>query len=90
MGEVYRAREASLKRDVAVNVPLASSSQDSRRARRFQTEAQSAASLNHPNVVSISYIGYHDGSLRAFTRHWLDAALLMLSTGLKLLNTELT
>src|SRR5271163_4758166 len=62
MGEVYRARDASLKRDVAIKVLPASYSRDSERLRRFQLEAESAAALNHPNILSIFHIGQHDGS----------------------------
>src|SRR5271170_3937273 len=62
MGEVYRARDASLKRDVAIKVLPASYSRDPDRLHRFQLEAQSAAALNHPNILSIFHIGQHDGS----------------------------
>ena len=53
MGEVYRARDASLKRDVAIKVLPASLSRDPDRLRRFQLEAEAAAALNHPNILSI-------------------------------------
>jgi serine/threonine protein kinase len=62
MGEVYRARDAELKRDVAIKVLPASLSRDPDRLRRFQLEAQSAAALNHPNILSIFAIGQQDGS----------------------------
>ena len=48
MGEVYRARDISLKRDVAIKVLPASYSLDPDRLRRFQLEAEAAAALNHP------------------------------------------
>ena len=61
MGEVYRARDSSLKRDVAIKVLPAYWSRDPDRLRRFELEAQSAAALNHPNIVSIFHVGEHDG-----------------------------
>lgn len=57
MGEVYRTRDASLKRDVAIKVLPASFSRDPDRLRRFQLEAEAAAALNHPNILSIYAIG---------------------------------
>jgi len=62
MGEVYRARDASLKRDVAIKVLPASFSRDPDRLRRFQLEAEAAAALNHPNILSIFAIGQQDDS----------------------------
>jgi serine/threonine protein kinase len=62
MGEVYRARDTSLKRDVAIKVLPASYSLDPDRLRRFQLEAEAAAALNHPNILNIFHIGQQDGS----------------------------
>jgi Tol biopolymer transport system component len=62
MGEVYRARDAALKRDVAIKVLPAEWSRDTERLRRFELEAQAAAALNHPNIVSIFHVGQFDGS----------------------------
>jgi len=62
MGEVYRARDASLKRDVAIKVLPASLTRDRDRLRRFQLEAEAAAALNHPNILSIFHIGQQEGS----------------------------
>ena len=62
MGEVYRARDASLKRDVAIKVLPVSVSRDPERLRRFQLEAEAAAALNHPNILSIFHIGQQDSS----------------------------
>jgi len=62
MGEVYRARDAALKRDVAIKVLPAECSRDIERLRRFDLEAQAAAALNHPNIVSIFHVGRYDGS----------------------------
>ncbi len=61
MGEVYRAHDTSLDRDVAIKVlPLAVSDDSNRRA-RFEREAKSVAALNHENIVTIHAIGEADG-----------------------------
>src|ERR1017187_6679701 len=62
MGEVYRARDATLKRDVAIKVLPAFVSQDPDRLRRFEQEAQAAAALNHPNILAIYQFGTFDGA----------------------------
>jgi Tol biopolymer transport system component len=62
MGEVYRARDTSLKRDVAIKVLPSGGWTDPERLHRFEFEAQAAAALNHPNIVSIFHVGRHDGS----------------------------
>jgi serine/threonine protein kinase len=62
MGEVYRARDTALKRDVAIKVLPDYWSRDPERLRRFELEAQAAAALNHPNIVSIFHVGQYDGS----------------------------
>src|SRR5258705_492041 len=61
MGEVYRARDERLGRDVALKLVHPSSAKDQDRLRRFELEARSAASLNHPNIVAVYDIGFHDG-----------------------------
>src|ERR1700676_4083653 len=53
MGEVYRARDTKLKRDVALKVLPASLPRDPDRMARFQREAEVLASLNHPNIAAI-------------------------------------
>ena len=53
MGEVYRARDTRLNREVAVKVLSPELSSDWDRLRRFEKEAQAASSLNHPNLVTI-------------------------------------
>src|SRR6266536_154612 len=62
MGEVYRARDTRLGRDVAVTVLPATFSADPDRLHRFEQEACAAGALNHPNILSIYDIGTHDGS----------------------------
>jgi serine/threonine protein kinase len=62
MGEVYRARDATLRREVAIKVLAQDWSRDPERLRRFELEAQAAATLNHPGIVSIFHFGQHDGS----------------------------
>src|SRR5438105_5007192 len=62
MGEVYRARDAKLGRDVAIKVLPAAFSENSERLRRFEQEAQAAGALNHPNILSIYHIGTHQGA----------------------------
>jgi len=62
MGEVYRARDPRLNRDVAVKVLPASFSSDASRLRRFEQEARAAASLNHPNILAVHDIGQQDGA----------------------------
>src|SRR6202035_1005167 len=53
MGEVYRARDPKLKRDVAIKVLPEAFARDPERMARFQREAEVLASLNHPNIASI-------------------------------------
>src|SRR5580698_5477714 len=62
MGEVYRASDDRLGRDVALKVLKPSLAQDHDRLRRFELEARSAALLNHPNIVVIYDIGMYDGA----------------------------
>ena len=62
MGEVYRARDERLKREVAIKVLPASYSQDAERLRRFEQEAQAASALNHPNILAVYDMGTEDGA----------------------------
>ena len=57
MGEVYRARDTRLNRDVAIKVLPASLTQDSSRLQRFELEARAASALNHPNILTVHDIG---------------------------------
>ena len=62
MGEVYRARDERLERDVAIKVLPESYSEDPDRLRRFEQEAKAAGRLNHPNVLAIYDVGTHEGA----------------------------
>ncbi len=62
MGEVYRARDTRLRRDVATKVLPALFATDAERLRRFEQEARAAGALNHPNILAIYDIGTHDGA----------------------------
>jgi serine/threonine protein kinase len=61
MGEVYRARDTRLGRDVALKVLPSAFSSDPERVRRFEQEGRSAAALNHPNIVVLHDAGSQDG-----------------------------
>src|SRR5271170_3593056 len=62
MGEVYRARDARLNRDVAIKILPASFSADPDRLQRFAQEARAAAALNHANILAIYDIGDDRGA----------------------------
>jgi serine/threonine-protein kinase len=59
MGEVYRARDPVLKREVAVKVILTGRGEDETLRKRFQREARAAAKLSHPNIVTVFELGEH-------------------------------
>jgi hypothetical protein len=61
-GEVYRAKDPRLGRDVAIKVLPASFSQDADRLKRFEQEARAAGVLNHPNITAVHDFGSHEGS----------------------------
>ncbi len=62
MGEVYRARDPRIGREVAVKVIHSSLSQDSKRVARFEQEVRAAGTLNHPNVLAIYDVGHDRGT----------------------------
>src|SRR5438874_10952387 len=59
MGEIYRARDPRLGRDVAIKVLPTAFSADADRLYRFEQEARAAAALNHPNILAVHDIGRH-------------------------------
>jgi eukaryotic-like serine/threonine-protein kinase len=70
MGEVFRAKDTRLGRDVAVKVLPTSFAVDPDRQRRFEQEARAVAALNHPNVLVVHDVGTHEG------RSWIVTELL--------------
>jgi eukaryotic-like serine/threonine-protein kinase len=62
MGEVYRARDPALKREVAVKVLPSFVSRDPDRLLRFEQEAQAAAALDHPNILAVHQFGVFQGA----------------------------
>jgi len=70
MGEVWRARDARLKRDVAIKVLSAGLARDPDRIARFEREARAASALNHPNIVTIYDIGRDNDT------YWIAAELV--------------
>jgi hypothetical protein len=70
MGEVYRAHDSRLRRDVALKILPASFTNDPDRLRRFEQEARAVAALTHPNIVSVFDIGEANGT------HYIVSELL--------------
>jgi Tol biopolymer transport system component len=70
MGEVYRARDSRLKRDVAIKVLPAGLARDPDRIARFEREARAAGALNHPNIVAVYEIGRDDDT------YWIATELV--------------
>jgi eukaryotic-like serine/threonine-protein kinase len=62
MGEVYRARDTRLDREVAIKVLPADYAQDADRLKRFEQEARATSALNHPNILTVHDFGLHESS----------------------------
>jgi Tol biopolymer transport system component len=62
MGEVYRALDVRLRREVAIKILPGFASTDPERLRRFEQEAMAAAALNHPNILAVYQMGTHEGA----------------------------
>ncbi|MBL8208013.1 MAG: serine/threonine protein kinase, partial [Blastocatellia bacterium] len=62
MGEVWRAQDTRLDREVAVKVLPAEFAQDVDRLRRFEQEARATSALNHPNILTVHDFSTHDGA----------------------------
>ena len=69
MGEVYRARDTRLGRDVALKTLPSSFASDPERRARFEQEARAASALNHPNIITVHDVGEHDGALWIAMEH---------------------
>src|SRR5580693_7960661 len=67
MGEVYRAKDTRLGRDVAVKVLSEGFTGDPDRRARFEREARAVAALSHPNILAIFDVGTHEGQMYAVT-----------------------
>src|SRR6202795_136811 len=61
MGEVYRAKDTRLGRDVALKILPESFAREPERLHRFEQEARAVAALNHPNILAVFDIGQHNG-----------------------------
>lgn len=70
MGEVYRARDSRLKRDVALKILPADFARDRPRVMRFEREARAASALNHPNIVQVYETGHSNGT------YWIASELV--------------
>src|SRR5262249_46641632 len=62
MGEVWRARDTRLNREVAIKVLPADFARDADRLKRFEQEALATSALNHPNILTVYDIGDHEGT----------------------------
>jgi Tol biopolymer transport system component len=81
MGEVYRARDSRLGRDVAVKVLPAALAGDEDRLRRFEREARAAGQLNHPNIMAVHDVGTTDALTPYIVCELLEGATLRTRLG---------
>jgi eukaryotic-like serine/threonine-protein kinase len=70
MGEVWRARDTRLNREVAIKVLPASFANDADRLCRFEQEALATSALNHPNILTVYDIGTHEGAPYIVAECW--------------------
>ena len=75
MGEVYRARDSQLKRDVALKILPTELALEPERLARFEREAQALAALNHPHIAQV-YGFAHDGDVRAIAMELVEGPTL--------------
>ncbi len=76
MGEVYRARDPRIGREVAVKVLLAAVSHDAGRLRRFEQEVRAAGALNHPNILTIYDVGEQENGAPYIVSELLEGETL--------------
>ena len=62
MGEVYRAKDTRLGREVAIKILSAEFTSNPNRLERFEQEARSASALNNPNIITVHDVGSHNGA----------------------------
>ena len=73
MGEVYRARDTKLEREVAIKILPELLAADPERIARFEREAKTLAALNHPHIAAIYGLEESQGAVRLFSRRSLSA-----------------
>ncbi len=76
MGEVYRAHDTRLDREVAIKVLPESLTSDPDRLRRFEQEARAAAALNHPNILAVYQMATHEGDVSYMVSELLEGETL--------------
>ncbi|GAC1428511.1 MAG: hypothetical protein NVS9B5_03310 [Terriglobales bacterium] len=81
MGEVYRARDSRLGRDVALKILPDSLSRNTDRLSRFAQEARAVAALNHPDILAVFDIGAFNGSPFWSQSYWKAKPCALHSTG---------